>query len=617
MIKKMKYYKKLIYILLKWKINNLVSYIYAFTLMELMVVITILSVLMLIVYSYFSWYIKESRDTARFYNLKTIDTSLNLFKSISWKYPIPTNWIDITYSWATLWTQWTFDDNMLRTIKRLNQKPIDIVSLNDFSYSLSYNGKEFELGGIIESESDNFTNVIWTSYAKWGDVRVRSMVVWNYNGKGISTATWGVSYIIALPTIISYELDDTDIVDIINKEKLSYRWYWNISAAYTWSIFMLDWWFSFKPNILAIYAWNLLELKNNESLWIDVLKNFQDAYSGTILANNEKIKPFLDLEIDIENPSKLVREMAYDLVITKLDIDSPIELKSWTWYLTYISEALLDNDTRAIAQDHLNNLWFATKQWVSKFDFNTWWSYLEKDGLVDKDVRDLIEDSSWNMWFATNKWVSVYNGSWFTNYDKSNWLLDNDVVWVAIDSAWKLWFATKKWVATYDWTTWWKYEMKNGLIDKVLTGVAIDTTWNIWFTSSKWVSKFNGTSFTNYTNANWLIDKNVISVYADTSWNVWFGTYNGISKYNWTSFSNYNISDWLVDNFVQTIYQDQDGDMWFGTLKWASKFDGTTWKNITELDGLADNDVQVIFQDNVWNMWFGTKKWVTIFFEDL
>lgn len=616
MRKKIKNIQTIVSLFLKRKFHHIFTYIYAFTLIELIVVISVISILWLIAYSSFTTYIRESRDATRFYNLNTIDTNLQVFQTEIWRYPDPINWVNITYSGSTLWTQWSINDDMVRILRKLNKKPVDVYSLSDFSYSLSFDKTEYELWAVIEWES-NMYSLINDSYAKWWDIKARSMVVWNYNWKAVKSFTGWVFYIIALPTIITYELTDTDIVKIIEDEKLSYKWYWNIPATYTGSVFQLDGWFSFKPNILAIYEWSLSEIQNNENEWLKLLKNFQNAYSGSIFATHEDFIDFLNTPVDLLNPSKEAREIAYSLANEQIKVNSPIELKSWSGWLTYVSKALLDSDTRAISQDHLNNLWFATKNWVSMFDNNTWWTYLEKDWLVDKDVRDLVEDVNGNMWFATNKWVSKFDGTTFTNYSKTDWLLDNDVVWVVIDQNWKLWFATKKWVATLSGSTWWKYEMKDWLIDKVLTWIAQDTAWNMWFTTNRWISKFNWTTWTNYTEAQWLIDKNVISVYADTNWNVWFGTYNWISKYNGSTFTNYTITDWLVDNFVQTIYQDHDGDMWFGTLKWASKFDGSSWKTITEAHWLADNDVQVIFQDNADNMWFGTKMWVTIYFEDL
>jgi hypothetical protein len=43
----------------------------------------------------------------------------------------------------------------------------------------------------------------------------------------------------------------------------------------------------------------------------------------------------LSTEIDLTNPSKEVRELAYDLIITDLEIDLPIELTSGPNWLTY------------------------------------------------------------------------------------------------------------------------------------------------------------------------------------------------------------------------------------------------------------------------------------------
>jgi len=76
-----------------------------FTLVELIVVITILAILWTIVFISLQQYNSEARDSVRISDLSNIIKSLEL-KSISWKVPIPDDKIDITASGVIISYQW-------------------------------------------------------------------------------------------------------------------------------------------------------------------------------------------------------------------------------------------------------------------------------------------------------------------------------------------------------------------------------------------------------------------------------------------------------------------------------------------------------------------------------
>ena len=77
----------------------------AFTIPELLVGITILTVLSTIAFISFSGYNSQARDAVRSSDIKSITTILNLNKVSNARFPEPTNPVDITYSGATVWTQ--------------------------------------------------------------------------------------------------------------------------------------------------------------------------------------------------------------------------------------------------------------------------------------------------------------------------------------------------------------------------------------------------------------------------------------------------------------------------------------------------------------------------------
>lgn len=80
----------------------------AFTLVELLVSITILSTLATVAFLSFTSYTKNARDGKRLANIDQIETAIDIFHVYRGKYPEPTAPVDVTYSGAVVWTQGNF-----------------------------------------------------------------------------------------------------------------------------------------------------------------------------------------------------------------------------------------------------------------------------------------------------------------------------------------------------------------------------------------------------------------------------------------------------------------------------------------------------------------------------
>ena len=85
----------------------------AFTLVELIVVITILAILWTIAFISLQWYSRDARDSVRQSDIANIVKSMGLYETVTWKYPVPSSWNPITYSWWEVWTQWTIWDSVV------------------------------------------------------------------------------------------------------------------------------------------------------------------------------------------------------------------------------------------------------------------------------------------------------------------------------------------------------------------------------------------------------------------------------------------------------------------------------------------------------------------------
>ena len=114
-----------------------------FTLVELIVVITILSILWTIAFISIQWYSSISRDSVRLADLSNISKSLEIFYVQSWKYPIPSDYVSVEYQWAEVWKQWKIWESVLTNLKTLDKTPVDPLSNSFYTYSITNKGTEY------------------------------------------------------------------------------------------------------------------------------------------------------------------------------------------------------------------------------------------------------------------------------------------------------------------------------------------------------------------------------------------------------------------------------------------------------------------------------------------
>ena len=122
----------------------------AFTLVELIVVITILAILWTIAFLAFEWYSKDSRDTARITDINNIEKNLEIFALEKGKYPVPSVPFSVTYSWATVWNQWTFWKSVMENVWWFSKLPVDPLTWDEYTYSAVENRSEYEVATIFE-----------------------------------------------------------------------------------------------------------------------------------------------------------------------------------------------------------------------------------------------------------------------------------------------------------------------------------------------------------------------------------------------------------------------------------------------------------------------------------
>ena len=135
----------------------------AFTLVELVVVATILAILWAVGFSAYTWYIAGARDANRLVQIASIYDGLNIYTA-KWSLPIPDESIEIQMNGNVVAYQWYAGQNVLDTIwyKKWWKDPANDSYL---SYYLDANRNHAQLLTFLEEDTNNTALLSWNTYA--------------------------------------------------------------------------------------------------------------------------------------------------------------------------------------------------------------------------------------------------------------------------------------------------------------------------------------------------------------------------------------------------------------------------------------------------------------------
>ena len=301
----------------------------AFTLVELIVVITILTILWTIAFISLQWFSRTARDSSRISDLKNIEKVLSLYHLRESSLPLPTKWEEITYSWAEVWTQWTFWEDTRKILwskGQISTNPSDPLTLNEYSYSITNTKQEFQIWVALEvwGFAMNHWDITNSTYA-WDNVWY-SYIRWTYNQIMTKVSTWTIDYVIAVPTIISWDIYITDVVSLMNENKLAYNWSSNLPHSYSWTIYNMKWedvnYSLVQPSKILLFSGSLDDLMSDTSKQVQLLENVHDVYIWTnVVWKNDIITNITNLIIDTVVPSENDKYVASTTIKYALNLD--------------------------------------------------------------------------------------------------------------------------------------------------------------------------------------------------------------------------------------------------------------------------------------------------------
>ena len=279
-----------------------------FTLVELIVVVTILAILATIWFMSFFWYQISARDSVRISDLWNISKSIELLKLQTWSFPQVANPINVTFSGSVIWQQGSFWKASYVDAARLSELPLDPLTSSEYAYSTTASTWEYQLWAILEWSTISHNPFIHSSYAATSDFSY-AYTAGSYNGRflvhseAIDNTTNRV-YVLWVPSILATNTSDVTIEDILTNNTLVYSGRKISPSTYSWAVSRDNDW-SFAPQITShgtnrwsiavVYEWTSDEL----STWsgkIDLVNSLKTYYENTGLQTEDSIDDFVDID---------------------------------------------------------------------------------------------------------------------------------------------------------------------------------------------------------------------------------------------------------------------------------------------------------------------------------
>ena len=422
----------------------------AFTLVELIVVITILAILWTIAFISLQWYSEDARDSIRISDVSSMKTSLELFHLNSWKYPLPDEYGTFTYLWNDLFYQWYFWDSVIQSLSRnIAEVPLDPLTEKKYIYSVSNTKNELEILSLLEW--DNIVlNIIWQTSA--ASTTVIPKITWNYNWLFVKTS----SHIVPIPSLIT-------------SEEVTAWWTKELTESWLQSLVINKWEnIPSNGNVISntwaltwlVLTWALNNL-NKDSVDADkaaVIEIIKLAYIWETSLNNEWIIEYvLNLETDDTTLAWL-----FDTIVLNEPVTSTNAVATFScwdtvsaWWYTYTT--ILWADSNCWTSQNMNHWDMLVNWWtmpsdtdiIEKWCYNNntsnecdtdWWLYTWSEAMwFDASCNTVncvqAEDTSksvcgqlWTWWWlpTDTQWTDLTNAwaTWWT-WDQLSWIVSS------------------------------------------------------------------------------------------------------------------------------------------------------------------------------------------------
>ena len=388
-----------------------------FTLIELVVTMTLVAILWTIaaVYVFDSFW--KSRDSARITSIGQIVQNMDLFKIDTGKYPEPDTPTIVTFSWAELWKQWEFWSSVSQKLWVYGSDyPKDPLYENNYTYSVTNNYTEYQIWAIIEDTQSSLDQELASLIIPQAQAAVTTAHVrWNYNWFLARAVNWSDHNFLVMPSIIASDLSSTDIIDIIDNERLVFDEFFNLPDVYKDSVETYGGFYYF-PEQPVIYSWALTGLQNRDTL-NTFINEMKFIYASSQIATFPKYQTLI--EWDTYTSTKKILESVFGVPFAAHSCNDILANGEWLADWFYV----VDNDEwedGSVYCDMTTGDWGWTRVWV---DYITNWEFQDGNDILSEWWSN-PNNNIVNLWTENTPVTSPYavhqtSSSWWSSEAKS------------------------------------------------------------------------------------------------------------------------------------------------------------------------------------------------------
>ncbi len=437
----------------------------AFTIVELIVVITILAVLATIGFVSFGWYLSWTRDTNRISQLKSMADALELYRTQK-DLPIPDDKIDIK-AWTgsnerTIAYQWDIWANVLETIE-YTEKGLDPKDKVYFGYYLIRDKRYFQLLAFLEEPSEyelasaTLWNKAWAVDYSWRYPRVQWRRLWILTDDE-NTPINKVPSIVSSGAINIETTTEPLIGHVDNESQYSESEHLATVASLGWILSSCKAYLDRHPTELAWKDWYYLLFSKDWEIfptycdmtldwwwWTLLLKadwsNSTFQYTSNYWLNDEVLNEY-STDLDwIEYKSRLFSTMKFQEINVVIDTAGTINNQS----LPFVSNSLRETfnkwyqDFPALTKPIWMNLvpWSAMQPHCNKWWINVdVWNKKVRIGFTSNNENECWTNDS-VIWIGLRTWQNQFSTVWNNCTSTQCTTAAGTVIWeTAVQSIW-------------------------------------------------------------------------------------------------------------------------------------------------------------------------------------
>ena len=287
----------------------LLKKLWAFSFLELIVVIMIVSILSTIGFISLQGFQWKSRDAVRIADMNSIVKIMGMNYIKTGSYPEPWSGIEISYLGSVLWKQGYFDESVRQVTQQISQVPLEPLGWGPYVYSVTYNKKEFQIAWVIEGgEPISLHPQASASFS-------RSIVKGSYNGVILGKMIDNNMHIFWVPSLITKSTNSLNITDLVSNKLFVLNDYAALPPSFATTAEEAGRIVDFTPNNIndvLVFSGSLSELATDAGL-VSIENNLRNLYTNTGVNEHPPVKNYISSS---EVPND-IRKMAINLYHNK------------------------------------------------------------------------------------------------------------------------------------------------------------------------------------------------------------------------------------------------------------------------------------------------------------